>query len=70
VCGDSADNLKGIPKIGPKGFIKLIENNFASLNDIQREIFEKHKIVVGLRNNPNLQKNIYYIDKILYNKLI
>lgn len=65
VCGDSSDALKGLKGVGPKGFQKLLENNFSTLTDEQREIFEKHKLIIGLKNNPLLQRNLEIIKNML-----
>lgn len=52
ICGDSSDNLKGIPGYGPVATKKLIANNFIGLTDAELFILRKHERIIGLQNNP------------------
>jgi len=52
LTGDSSDNLKGLPKIGPVKAKKLLDNNLKDLTREQVEIYDKHCQVIGLKNNP------------------
>jgi DNA polymerase-1 len=66
ICGDSSDNLKGIPGCGPKSVEKLINNQMETLTKKEIKIFEKHIKVIGLRENPYKNKILEDVDKYLY----
>jgi len=51
--GDKSDNIAGIPKVGPKRAVSLVNENFENLSDEHREILEKNKLIIDL--NYSLQ---------------
>ena len=51
--GDKSDNISGIPKVGPKRAVALVNENFENLTDEHREILERNKLVIDL--NYSLQ---------------
>lgn len=52
LTGDTSDNLKGIPGIGPVKAQKLLKENLKGLTSEQITIYNNHVKVVGLKNNP------------------
>jgi 5'-3' exonuclease len=65
ICGDSSDNLKGIPGCGPAFVKKFVEGKFR-LNETDTEIFNKHKKVIGLKNNPYKDELLDFVKKYLF----
>ena len=51
ICGDKSDNLLGVRGKGI-AFVKKFVKRQVFLNEQEKEVFEKHKLVIGLRNNP------------------
>lgn len=66
ICGDSADNLKGVKNKGP-AFVKKFVKRQVFLNEQEKEVFEKHKLVIGLRNNPYKNELLELVKKQLTN---
>lgn len=62
ICGDSADNLKGVKNKGP-AFVKKFVKRQVFLNEQEKEVFEKHKLVIGLRNNPHKDELLALVKK-------
>jgi len=56
IIGDSSDNIKGLYGIGPKKFIKLLENNFKDLTEEQLQIIQNNCAIIDLNKNPNLDE--------------
>jgi DNA polymerase-1 len=56
VVGDSSDNIKGLYGIGPKKFIKLLENNFNGLTEEQLKTIQNNCTIIDLNKNPNLEE--------------
>ncbi|NTW90714.1 MAG: hypothetical protein HGA35_02075 [Erysipelotrichaceae bacterium] len=54
IVGDTSDNIKGIHGIGPKKFLKLLENNFKELTQEQQDIIDKNCIIIDLNKNPKI----------------
>jgi len=54
IVGDGSDNIKGIPGIGIKGFLKHNKNNFVNLTEEQKKIIERNCTIIDLDKNPNL----------------
>ena len=66
ICGDQSDNLKGIPGKGPKSIKNIIDTNFNTLSADEKKIFDKHRLVIGLKNNPHKNELLEKIDQYLY----
>ena len=64
ICG-ADDNLKGVPNKGP-AFVKKFIKGKVSLNEQENEIFEKHKLVIGLANNPYKNDILKFVKSRLY----
>lgn len=62
ICGDSSDNLKGVPNKGI-AFTKKFVKRQVFLNEQEKEVFEKHKLVIGLRNNPYKNELLELVKK-------
>lgn len=62
ICGDSSDNLKGVPNKGP-AFVNKFMKRQVFLNESEKEIFEKHKLVIGLKNNPRKNELLELVKK-------
>lgn len=62
ICGDSSDNLKGVPNKGP-AFVNKFMKRQVFLNESEKEIFEKHKLVIGLKNNPRKNELLKLVKK-------
>lgn len=64
LVGDSSDNIKGVPKVGPKSALKIM-NGEKELTQEEQKIYEKCKLVVDMSLNPSCNKNISKIEEIL-----
>ena len=62
ICGDSADNLLGVRGKGI-AFVKKFVKRQAFLNEQEKEVFEKHKLVIGLKNNPYKNELLELVKK-------
>jgi 5'-3' exonuclease len=61
------DNLKGIPGKGPKfADSYFLDKNKAKLSKEEKEIFEKHLKVIGLKNNPYKDELLKWTKEYLY----
>lgn len=65
ICG-ADDNLKGVRGKGPAFLKKFVEGK-VSLTEEENEIFEKHKLVVGLDNNPYKDDILKFVKNKLSN---
>lgn len=65
ICGDSSDNLKGVPGCGPSFLKEYVKGN-KKLSKEQKDIFEKHKKIIGLKNNPSKNELVEYVDKYIF----
>lgn len=65
ICGDSSDNLKGVPHCGPAFVRKYINGNFNFTNE-DAEIFSKHLKVIGLRYNPHKEELLKWCKDYLF----
>jgi DNA polymerase-1 len=66
IVGDPSDNLKGILGKGPKSIAKLIVEDYKSLTKEETIVFNKHLIVIGLKNNPKKDELLDWVDTYLY----
>jgi 5'-3' exonuclease len=64
ICG-ADDSLKGVPGKGPAFFKKFIEGKVC-LNKEENEIYEKHRLVVGLKYNPYKDQLLELVNKKMY----
>jgi 5'-3' exonuclease len=65
ICGDSSDNLKGVPHCGPAFVRKYINGSFNFTNE-DAKIFGKHCKVIGLKNNPYKNELLKWTEEYLY----
>lgn len=66
ICGDKSDNLLGVRGKGI-AFVKKFVKRQVFLNEQEKEVFEKHKLVIGLRNNPYKNELLELVKKQLTN---
>jgi 5'-3' exonuclease len=62
ICGDKSDNLLGVRGKGI-AFVKKFVKRQVFLNEQEKEVFEKHKLVIGLRNNPHKDELLELVKK-------
>lgn len=64
LAGDSSDNIKGIPGIGPKGAAKIV-NQFHSINSLLANLDQlPPRLAEAISENQNLLKKYYDLSKI------
>lgn len=64
LAGDSSDNIKGLPKVGEKTAIKII-NGQRILTDEEKVLFEKYKSMIDTRLHPLFEKNCETLKKLI-----
>jgi 5'-3' exonuclease len=62
IVGDRSDNIHGILGIGIKKFLKM-GGDYDCLSEDQKKIMEKHKLVIGLKNNPRKNELLELVEK-------
>ena len=62
ICGDSSDNLAGVKNRGP-AFLKKFVKREVRLTEAEQEVYEKHKLVIGLKNNPHKNELLELVEK-------
>ena len=65
ICGGD-DSLKGVPQKG-EAFLKKFVKRQARLTEQEWEIYEKHRLVFGLKYNPYKEEILQFVQEKLTN---
>lgn len=64
LAGDPSDNIKGLPGVGEKTAIKIIQGQRV-LTEEEKVLFEKYKSMVDTRLHPLFEKNCETVKKLI-----
>ena len=64
LAGDSSDNIKGLPGVGEKTAIKILQG-LRVLTEDEKVLFEKYKSMVDTRLHPLFEKNCETVKKLI-----
>lgn len=69
IVGDKSDNIKGLPRFGPKKAQKAIEEGIEILSKEHQDIILSNLEIIDLSKNPSQEENYEYVKNIIENEI-